>query len=359
MKRIHSILATLILLLGVLTVHAQDIIVTVAPVQQVLPPQALLYVSQPGKYFNVSLTNNSKDEQFVYLGLQLEQTMPASGLSISTPAYRMPAFPIVIAPNTTRQLTPAEIKTLFNHLPPSEIAVPEGLFDNFTNGSFALLPEGTYNIRMTAYKWDPNYAGRNSQIDIPVPVVLSNPSSGIAIFDVCYKAQSPEFLTPVVGMGQENEVATVDYQNAQFTWREPIVACNTTQLSFRYDFKVYELLPGQLPTDVIGANGKSNPVVYQSVGLINPMCIIPQNIVSAKFFEDRTYVAQVTASQANTAANMLNYTLIENEGKSNMRLFKVQLNKKPEPEPEQPKQPEQPGKDDDDDDGDGDKYDIY
>ena len=354
MKRIHSILATLILLLGVLTVHAQDIIVTVAPVQQVLPPQALLYVSQPGKYFNVSLTNNSKDEQFVYLGLQLEQTMPASGLSISTPAYRMPAFPIVIAPNTTRQLTPAEIKTLFNHIPPSEIAVPEGLFDNFTNGSFALLPEGTYNIRMTAYKWDPNYAGRNSQIDIPVPVVLSNPSSGTAIFDVCYKAQSPEFLTPVIGMGQENEVATVDYQNAQFTWREPIVACNTTQLSFRYDFKVYELLPGQLPTDVIGANGKSNPVVYQSVGLINPMCIIPQNIVSAKFFEDRTYVAQVTASQANTAANMLNYTLIENEGKSNMRLFKVQLNKKPEPEPEQPKQPEQPGKDDDDDDDDGD-----
>lgn len=98
---------------------AQEIIVNVTPVQQVLPPQALLYVSQPGKYFNVSLTNNSKDEQFVYLGMQLEQTMPAGGLSISTPPYRMPAFPIAIDANATRQLTLAEIKSLFNHIPPS------------------------------------------------------------------------------------------------------------------------------------------------------------------------------------------------------------------------------------------------
>ena len=62
---------------------AQDVIVTVTPTQQVLPPQVLLYLSDPGKYFTITLTNTTPDIQQVYLGLQLEQIIPASDLAIS------------------------------------------------------------------------------------------------------------------------------------------------------------------------------------------------------------------------------------------------------------------------------------
>jgi len=84
---------------------AQDVIVTVTPVQQVLPPQLLLYISDPGKYFNVSITNTSAQQQDVYLALQLQQVLPSSGLSISTPARRQPSRPFSVAANSTHRGT--------------------------------------------------------------------------------------------------------------------------------------------------------------------------------------------------------------------------------------------------------------
>ena len=45
---------------------------TLAPKQQVLPPQVLLYVADPGKYFTVTLTNTTQEVQTVYLGMQMQ-----------------------------------------------------------------------------------------------------------------------------------------------------------------------------------------------------------------------------------------------------------------------------------------------
>ena len=36
---------------------AQDVIVTVTPVQQVLPPQVMMYLAAPHNYFTVTLTS--------------------------------------------------------------------------------------------------------------------------------------------------------------------------------------------------------------------------------------------------------------------------------------------------------------
>ena len=59
-RKIYRSTATLtIIVLSTLRMVAQDVIVNVTPVQQVLPPQVLLYVADPGKYFNISLTNTS------------------------------------------------------------------------------------------------------------------------------------------------------------------------------------------------------------------------------------------------------------------------------------------------------------
>lgn len=73
--RFH-ILSLLIILGAMLQAAAQDVMVTVNPVQPTLPPQAMLYVANPGNYFNVSLINSSGETQNVYLVMDLEQIIP-------------------------------------------------------------------------------------------------------------------------------------------------------------------------------------------------------------------------------------------------------------------------------------------
>ena len=306
MKSYRSIISALALFLSMLSLWAQDVTITVTPVQRILPPQALLYVSNPGKYFNVSLTNNTQVTQNVYMGMQLSQVFPESGLSISTPATRQPRQPIVIAPGSTRQLTLVEIKQLFNHIPSNEISTTPGLFDDYANGSFGLLPEGDYTAHLTAYKWDPTLAN---------PVVVSNPISGTCNFTICYKAQAPQFITPTLMGSELLAVATVSESNTQFTWTESTIMCNPRAQLFRYDFVVKEMMPGQQPDVAMDRN----PVVYQSLDLLVPMCVIPPTVIN-KLDKTKVYVAQVTAKAV--GKNPLDYVLLENNGKSTYRMFR-------------------------------------
>ena len=85
MKKYRLISILTLWLVSSIYAFAQEVLVTVVPTQQVLPPQVLLYLSDPGKYFTVTLTNTTPDVQQVYLGLQLEQIIPASDLAIVTP----------------------------------------------------------------------------------------------------------------------------------------------------------------------------------------------------------------------------------------------------------------------------------
>lgn len=306
MKSYRSIISALALFLSMLSLWAQDVTITVTPVQRILPPQAMLYVSNPGKYFNVSLTNNTQVTQNVYMGMQLSQVFPESGLSISTPATRQPRQPIVIAPGSTRQLTLVEIKQLFNHIPSNEISTTPGLFDDYANGSFGLLPEGDYTAHLTAYKWDPTLA---------TPVVVSNPISGTCNFTICYKAQAPQFITPTLMGSELLAVATVSESNTQFTWTESTIMCNPRAQLFRYDFVVKEMMPGQQPDVAMDRN----PVVYQSLDLLVPMCVIPPTVIN-KLDKTKVYVAQVTAKAV--GKNPLDYVLLENNGKSTYRMFR-------------------------------------
>ena len=312
MKKFRILLAVLALLSVNLGLKAQDITVTLTSVQQVLPPQALLYMSDPGKYFNITLINNTQSVQDVYLAMDLEQVMPQSGLSISTPPRRQPQQPYSLSPGQVRQLTMVEMKTLFNHIPKNEIKASSGLLDNFSNGAFGLLPEGQYKAQITAYKWSQN---------ITNPVALSNPAMGACYFTICYKAQAPEFLMPTMNGGGgliDLSVATLDPLVPMFTWKAPLLACNPAAATFTYDFKIVELLPNQQPDQAIDRNA----AVYQVKDLLAPMVTLPVTYVN-QLYLNKTYVAQVQAHQTGTSANMLNYVMLENNGKSPFMLFKV------------------------------------
>ena len=331
MKKYRSIAFLATWFVGIFCALAQEVIVTLTPTQQVLPPQVLLYLSDPGKYFTITLTNTTPDVQQVYLGIQLEQISPSSDLAISTPAKYQPKAPFVIQANSAYTLNSVEMKKLFDHIPASEIQCPPNLFDDYKSGSFGLLPEGTYRSKVTAYRWN--------NPPLSTPVVVSNPEGGMCTFQVCYKAQAPQFLTPMLNVMGEGSVAQVDPLNAQFTWTMPLIACGASA-SYTYDIKIVELLPSQQPDVAMDRN----PIVYQSKGLLANMCVIPTQVVTSNFYADRTYLAQVTALPK--ATGTLSYVMIENNGKSTYLpfKFKTDIGGEEEPEPveqvEQEKEPE-------------------
>lgn len=342
MKRMkHLSIVFVLCLLSLSRVAAQDVIVTVTPVQDVLPPQLMLYISDPGKYFNVTLTNTSQQQQDVYLALQIQQTMPASGLKVSTPTYRQPQKPFIIPANGTRTLTMQEIKTMFNHVPSNEISATDGLFESYTNGTFGLLPEGQYEAKLTAYRW--------SSPKLANPVVVSSPTSGIARFTVCYKAQAPQFISPVSNslLLENSKVAELDALTPLFTWTQPVIACNSRLMNYRYDFKIVEVMKNQNPDDAI----ERNPVVYKANSLLASQCVIPASVINAQFYTDRTYAAQVKATS--TSTNVLNYVMIENEGKSAYRLFRVKTRDMEEDKVDDKKSDDKSGVDDKDKDDKG------
>ncbi|WP_303153457.1 hypothetical protein [uncultured Prevotella sp.] len=309
--RFH-ILSLLIILGAMLQAAAQDVMVTVNPVQPTLPPQAMLYVANPGNYFNVSLINSSGETQNVYLVMDLEQINPNSGLYVKIPAQYQPDKPITVPSGGTHILSMVEMKNLFNHVPNDRIATTPGLFSDYEGGAFGLLPEGQYRMRLVAYRWEP---GRDT------PVMVSSPSSGQCIFTICYKAQAPEFLMPMPGIGSSSDasVCTMDKQNALFTWKEPIVTCNPGAARFTYKFKVVQLVGGQTPDEAI----EYNPAVYEKSGLMSPMLILPQERIRS-MIDNMTYVARVTAEQSGLGSNYLNYSMVENDGNSDLRLFRFE-----------------------------------
>lgn len=308
LNKIH--LRAVLMLVGMMsaiTVVAQDVIVSVMPVQDILPPQVMMYLSSPEKYFNVTLTNTTNVQQDVYLGITIDQVNPRSGLSIITPPKRQPTRPFSIQAGANYRLTSNDLRHLFDHIPANEISAPQNLFDNYMDGSFAMLPEGQYQVRLTAYRWNPS---------LQSPLAVSNPASGIGLFNVCYSAQPPEFLAPVQQMGQETR--QLDMASPLFIWSQPVITCNPRVSSFEYSMRIVQLLPGQQPDRAI----EQNPVVYQVKNLRATQCMIP----ALKLREMRTdcdYVAQVTATSTNTNAAMLDYVMIENRGQSHYIRFRL------------------------------------
>ena len=293
---------------------AQEILVTVSPTQPVLPPQALLYLDNPSKFFNIRITNLTSKVQNIYLGLDLTQVIPDNRMSMKPPPMRMPRNPLTLNPNQTKILTRGEARQLFAHLLLSEVSMSGGVLTDYTNGIMALLPEGTYSGRITAYRYDPS---------LRHPYVLSNPNSGFCQFQICYRAQAPRFLSPTWlphamagALPERFEVAILDADDPQFTWMEPAMNCNTFR-RYRYDIKIVRLMEGQTHEDAL----TYNPIVYQRKGLLVPSCRIPIPVIRTMFDKESYYVAQVTA-HARDANMERSFVMIEHNGMSEPLTFR-------------------------------------
>ena len=123
--RLRRYTATLMLtLLSLAAALAQSVNVNVMPLRDVLPPQVMYYLSNPGQYFNITVQNPSTEAQQIFFGAELRQVTPASGLEVVVPAKTMPRQPIEVGAGATRVLTAAEMRTMFNHVRSSDVSMP-------------------------------------------------------------------------------------------------------------------------------------------------------------------------------------------------------------------------------------------
>lgn len=320
---------------------AQEVTVNVQPVQPVLPPQVGMYVDNPGKYFTVRLTNNTDEQQSLHLGLQMEKRFPEDELMVQTRYGHIPRVPITLTPHQVKTLNPVEMKQLFTHYTLEDVYVKDGTYNDYKNGIFGLLPEGQYELFLTAYKWDPYLVS---------PVTLSDPKGGNTLFTVCYQAQPPRFLTPVQTMSPDDPlsmygVTKVNRNNAMFTWTPPTMNCNAGLVTFQYNARIVKL-SSLSPDEAI----ERNPVVYERNRLATPQLTIPEAYIRQMLgdaAQSEVYALQVTATTTAQNEGALNYTVIENEGKSPVYLFRLH-----DPSKEQAAEPgeEEEKKNDEDDD---------
>ena len=326
----HKILSIFMLvgtLLSAVSAFSQ-VTVSVVPRQNPLPAQGAIYMTDPGRFFNISLTNTNGSELLpVRIEARIEgpienglNVWPSGESYLAIMAARtMPTY-IPLQPGQTRVLTQTDLINMFRQYDAGTEMFGGGeLYDMFQggneNGTFGLLPEGHYGIKITAKS---NYTETNDPGDVL--------GEGICYFDICYNANPPSFnniqyLDDLSGNSDiiENSGYYTAYfptDNPRFSWSEPTFNYKplTITRQFIYDFRIYQLAVNQDPNDAIQHNGT---IAYEQVGLMTPYCVVPYNVVAKlKRYTNVKYVAQVTARALVADASNPNYTIIGNGGKS-------------------------------------------
>ena len=326
MKTLRYCLTTLLLLVNTLmSMAADDIIVNITPVQPVLPPQIGQYISNPGAYFNVTVTNTTPKQAFLYFGMTLSKLPNTTDPMVYVPGNRMPKTPTVaLAANETRLLNLTEMRQMFNHLAASDIITQYDYSSGFASGQFGLLEEGEYRIQLNVYKW--SVEGNTDILLTGVNAVTTNGKNSCQ-FTVRYKVDAPKFVNPIRPMGVSldalNNVAELNPLNPMFAWTETVLT-GARPVYFYYDFKVVEVGPGQDPED---AWTHETHVLYKKENLTSATAVIPQNVIRM-MDKNCTYAARVTAKQRNKVGmNNMGFTLVANEGRSDLMIFKLKSDK--------------------------------
>ena len=301
--------------------------VSITRKQNPLPPQLSVYHENPGRFFNVSVTNIDP-ETAIPVRLEVSLVGPIEGGADAWPVGPSSYFTMnynqslpssfIIQPKQSKFFTSPELSNHLMSYPNTARFMGGRIADALQNTNdgrpFGLLDEGHYGIKVTAKS---NFAGDGGDVL----------GEGYCFFDICYAATAPEFTRPATnsnGFDFTEAYQTINFPTdyAHFEWTVP--AFNMPHLAlnrqFSYDFKLYRMLPNQSPEEAIG----SAAIAFQQPGLMVPYCDIPVNVVTnLKRSGYQYYVAQVTATPVVAAGVSADYTLINNHGKSQYMVLKI------------------------------------
>ena len=324
-RRLHTLVALLSMAAVLTTAFAQQVIVNVSRKQNPLPPQIAIYYENPGRFFNVSVTNTDT-EMPVPVRLEVSLIGPIEGGADVWPvasdsymnlrSYRNIPSGFIIQPKQTRYFTSVEMNQHMMSYPPGSTELSGSISaaaQNMEDGRpLGLLDEGHYGIRIIAKT---NYDGDAGDVI----------GEAECFFDICYSASAPQFTAPMAqgfDFNSDFEVVNFPTDYAHFEWSTPTfnIPSLAKMRQFSYDFVLYEMLANQSPEEAIS----SGRIAFQQKGLMTPFCNIPYNVVeNLKRSATQFYVAQVTAKPVVSDVNNPDYTLINNGGRSNYMVLKV------------------------------------
>lgn len=312
--RIFSIVTFICMLMCASMSMAQEVYVDVRPKQNPLPAQAALYVENPGRFFNVTLTNISDEPVPVRLEVRLEGPIesqldlwPDGGDYLAIVANRPIDYYQYLGAGQPRTITDSELNLMFNRYVNNERYAGgrlAQLFDDVAGGHVGLLPEGHYGMKIIVKT---NYLDQNDQGRII--------GEGECYFDISYKASAPSFIEPNSSQGSGYIKADFPYQTGRFAWTPPTFSNNRlgAARNILYDFRIMRVTNGMSPYEA----ATSGAVAYEQKGLMTTFCNVPYSVISTLRRSGTTqYVAQVTARPIVTDASSNQFVMIENEGKS-------------------------------------------
>jgi len=320
----HIILTVILTLSCAISVSAQEIQVLVTSLYNPMPPQGMLYINNPGKYFNITLKNLTDQTQNVILGFEVRQIFPDQGLSVTTPSTYKPSRGIVVPPSGQVSVTQAQLREMCRYIPLNQVTITGAdVLEDYDGGNLGLLPEGSYQVHVTAYKLD--YAAE-------YPEVLSNPLQGNCNFDICYNAQAPTFLTPrymkplsdaepesqndlyrMYGQDDESlEAVAMEFDNAVFSWTAPVMNCSRTPVNYTYTLELYRMQPGRNAEDAISDGIRT----LQIKNINTTQYRLSQTVVRQLLSLNSYFVARVQAVPENNDKENEKYTTVENDGYS-------------------------------------------
>ena len=277
-------------------VHAaNEVMVSLSALYDIMPPEASVYKETPEKYFVVNINNPQDHTLTIYLTLKLEKQTGEKFIMeqkvASKPTSSM--FAITLQPSTSVTLTSTQLHNHFRHLAMKDFNVTGSLLGNVMSSNFGLLPEGDYMATLTAYEYDPN-----EKINEKTKEAISDPKLSTTRFKICYSVKAPELQVPL-GVPKvkdpeaeeepEPTFAGVDYDipvinfNGQNTWNwlHLMEVCGNLP-NMRYELEFYNMKNGSKgyytsPENAI-ADGNDRVLLYP--GVLGPKL---QNVQTATF----------------------------------------------------------------------------
>lgn len=321
--RIITLVTLLCAMIGINTAYAGQVDVTVSARQNPLPAQGALYMTDPGKYFSVILTNTTTDEFLpVRLEVRLEgpiegglDVWPTSGDSyLALMASRPMPMYIPLQPGQTRMLTQSDMYNMFQQYNGATETFAAGLlgdvFNSASAGNFGRLPEGHYGLKIVVKSNYTNYEDPGDEL-----------GEGTCFFDICYSASAPSFTEPYTNSTDEIIYTDFPYNNPRFKWTEPVMSNTKIKRQFVYDFKIMRVAKNQTPQEALASGGT---VAFQQLGLMTPHCIVPYNIMmELKRSGAEQMVAQVTARSLVTDDSNAAFSVVSNDGKSEILVLNM------------------------------------
>ena len=297
MKRIFRILVLAVALFsGLMTASAQTVQVLMIQKVPTLPITVTSYLDDPLRYFNVQFILTGADREGLYIYFDMEFTVNTNPLWIRTDPNIAPILPIHLHEGVNLLKSDVLSTQLINRTQTDiDYSDPVGAQQ---------LPEGTYQVCVTVYRW--------SDVDNPAREPIN--IGPCPTFDICYSGSAPELVSPMTGAQMALNGANVVSPNRKvnFFWTPVISNCADRGNRFKYKLKVVKVLDGQNYNDAI----KYNPTVFSTEVRNNNVAVFDTlRDIKVNLEKGALYVAQVQAERIATRGYDDPF-IIANEGNS-------------------------------------------